>query len=186
MLQQVEPHFVPLGQPPPGVGVVDAEFAHDPAFGAGNLHGTDGPVQSGAAQRTDAGIIPEEPFLVLHAFPEGEFVFISLPHELKGGILREGVGESGEQVVEEAVLAEKVRLLVIRRDRVVGITAKDLRDVHDVGIQDPVMEVGVVLTLEREEVLQPVQLGQIIRQGLVEEGEIGLQLHPFCFPERLG
>ena len=184
VLQQVEAHLIALGQLPPDFGVVDAELAHDPALRPGDLQGGDAPVQTAAAQRADARIIPEEALLVLHAFLQGELVLIAVPHELEGGVLREGVGESGQQVVEEAVLAGKVRLFVVLGDRIVRIAAEDHRHVHHVRVLNPVVEVGAVLSFrEREEVLQPVQLGQVVGEGLVEEGEIGLQLHPLGLPE---
>ena len=91
---------------------------------------------------------------------EGELVPVAIPDKLKGGVFRKRIGESGQQVVENAVFAGQVRLLVILRYRVIGIAFQDFRNIDNVGIQEPVMEVGlIVFLLERQQVLQVVQLG---------------------------
>ena len=161
MLNQIETHPVLFGQLFPLVRFVDAKLAHDPPFGSGDHRGgADGPVHAAAAERTDAGIVSEEPFLVLYAFVEGELVPVAIPDKLKGGVFRKRIGESGQQVVENAVFAGQVRLLVILRYRVIGIAFQDFRNIDNVGIQEPVMEVGlIVFLLERQQVLQVVQLG---------------------------
>ena len=93
-------------------------------------------------------------------------------------------------MVEHFVLSPQVVIGIVLRHHIVWIADQDLGHIRDVVIREFAVEVGVIgsgiAALDGEQVLEMVQLGEIICQQLVEEGQVRLQLHPLRLAEGAG